>query len=191
MPDHRWAWVTIRNNTDQPIYGVTVAHKYSDVYKNGKAWDVIQPGSSKDKEFWVDYNTGFLTTGKDWWKITWVLGDGKTFAYSNPENFRGIFDLFDKALNAYVTTVTGLAKGLAGALQTGQFTDITKGIQEAAEGMLKALLDQDGTVGFKQHMLESEDEHEVTEIVINGDGTIDFKSKSGNSSTVYKSETVA
>jgi hypothetical protein len=40
-PDRRWAWVTIRNNTNQPIHGVTVAHKHSDVYKNGKAWDVI------------------------------------------------------------------------------------------------------------------------------------------------------
>jgi hypothetical protein len=67
---------------------------------------------------------------------------------------------------------------------------VAKGIQEAAECVLKSLLDQEGTVGFKEHILESDDEKEVTKININGNRTIDFKSKSGNSSTVYKSKTV-
>ncbi|PKS05649.1 hypothetical protein jhhlp_008168 [Lomentospora prolificans] len=74
----RTAKVVIRNNTSNPIAAVGVAHKYSDDYKNSGSWGIVQPGEVTEETMEVEYNTGFLTTGRDWWLVTWYSMDMKT-----------------------------------------------------------------------------------------------------------------
>ncbi|KJZ72449.1 hypothetical protein HIM_08118 [Hirsutella minnesotensis 3608] len=56
----------------------------------------------------------------------------------------------------------------------------------AAGSITSTLFSSESTDGFKQHMLQSEDEGRLTEITIEEDGSIKFHSKSGSSSTVSK-----
>ncbi|KAK9759677.1 hypothetical protein K7432_017061, partial [Basidiobolus ranarum] len=68
---HRIAKVEVHNETSGPIYAVSVVHKYSNVYKNRKEWTEIGSGQSTcDNPMTIDYDTGALTIGKDWWLIT-------------------------------------------------------------------------------------------------------------------------
>lgn len=58
-----------------------------------------------------------------------------------------------------------------------------------AKATTNRLYEMEETAGFKQHILREEDEGKVTEIIINEDETITFKSQSGDSETVYTSKT--
>ncbi|KAJ7908103.1 hypothetical protein B0H13DRAFT_2498866 [Mycena leptocephala] len=60
----------------------------------------------------VDYNTGFLTTGKDWWLITWFHPDMKRIWYSSPNNMRGFFDFADNLLPDAIAGAAGAVAGL-------------------------------------------------------------------------------
>ena len=66
---HQTASIEIVNNTGRTLLSVSVAHKYSDNYKNDHTWTVIRDGAATSTTQ-VDFNTGFLTTGKDWWVVT-------------------------------------------------------------------------------------------------------------------------
>ncbi|KAH6603174.1 transmembrane amino acid transporter family [Trichoderma cornu-damae] len=186
----RTASVSIHNNTSKPVVGISLIHKYSDVYKHRKEWGAIPAGDSSQDSLQVEYNTGFFTTGRDWWFISWYSQDMKTLYYSNPQNFRGAFDAFEKGVSgdaiAYAGTllspisiVTGGVLALPAALAAGA----------AAKSTTDALFSSEDTSGFKQHILRDEDAGKTTEIVINEDQTITFKSQSGNSETVYTSRT--
>ncbi len=67
MPTKRTAYVRIRNETSEPLIAVGVKHKYSDNYKNDGAFAVVRPGELSADRMEVHYNTGFLTTGVDWY----------------------------------------------------------------------------------------------------------------------------
>ena len=61
----RTALATVRNNTSEPLVGVSVVHKYSDDYSHQHQWGIIQPGELASETLEVEYNTGAFTTGKD------------------------------------------------------------------------------------------------------------------------------
>ncbi|KAJ6442474.1 hypothetical protein O9K51_03649 [Purpureocillium lavendulum] len=92
----RTARVAVRNNTPRTLLNVTVLHKYSDLYKDRLHWDKIPPGVLSSGQL-VSYNTGVLTTGADWWLITWYNRDRDRFNFSNPNNFRRFLDFFEAA----------------------------------------------------------------------------------------------
>ncbi|KAK2590468.1 hypothetical protein QQS21_011855 [Conoideocrella luteorostrata] len=48
-------------------------------------------------------------------------------------------------------------------------------------------INKEKTEGFKQHILRTDNETNCTRIIINEDQTIDFKSESGDSSTIFSS----
>lgn len=208
MATKRTAQVAIRNNQSEAILAVGVKHKYSDNYENNGQWGVVQPGGLTDKKLTVEYHTGFLTTGVDWyalidpgvgpkadretrcrWGVSWYSKDTKTLYYSNPENFRGVIDAAERITPATLAPVTAAAGILAGAAGPGAATAAMAAATVA--GMtVSTLFNSEGTAGFKRHMLVTEDENQTTEIIINEDNTITFKSPSGISETVTATKSV-
>lgn len=69
--------VMVENHTGQRIFAdsITIVHKYSDVYSNTVKFPVGAPLLSNDDTMTsrdtVQWNTGFGTTGVDWWQVLW------------------------------------------------------------------------------------------------------------------------
>lgn len=184
----RTAQATIRNNTSEPLVGVSVVHKYSDNYKHEHQWGIIQPGELASETMEVEYNTGAFTTGRDWWVVTWYSPDMSTLYYSDPNNFRGIFDSLESVAPDMVAAAAGAIAALPASLSGPGAVAAAVAAAAAAKATTAGLFNEEGTEGFKQHILREEDEGAVTEIVINGDRSITFKSNSGDSDTVTSSK---
>lgn len=189
MPTHRTAHASVRNDTSQPIYAVGLAHKYSDNYKNAGQWGIIQPGHLSGP-MTVDYNTGFLTTGHDWWKVIWATVDKsgkKTLHYSDPNNFRNLLDWLENLGPSVISSVAGAVAAIATA-ETGPGAVVAAaGAAAGAKIFTDAFLNSESTAGFKQHYLEAGDENTLVQIIIHEDTTITIKSQSGTSNTVSSS----
>lgn len=190
MATYRKAFVSVRNNTSEPIYAVGVAHKYSDNYKNDGEWGIIEPHELAKQTMIAEYHTGAFTTGRDWWLIFWVSHDGKTLYYSNPNNFRDIIDWMENLGPDVISAIAGAAAGLIAA-PSGPATIVAAGAAAlASKAITSAVLNSESTAGFKQHILRAEDEDKLTEIIINEDHTITLKSESGSSDTVTSSRSL-
>lgn len=185
------AQVTVRNNWDQPLIGVGIIHKYSNDYKNDGQWGIVKPGELASNPFDVIYTTGFLTTGRDWWVVTWYSADMKTQYYSDPVNFRNIIDALETVAPALVkATMKTVAAGMAAEAGPGAVLAAKAAAKQLAKITNEALFNTESTDGFKQHILRDDDANKLTEIVINKDRSITFKSKSGNSETNTSSRKV-
>ncbi len=122
----------------------------------------IPAGGNTSPELQVDYTTGFFTTGRDWWIITWEYeGENKVY-FTDPVNLRGLIDFLEKAGNI---TIKGALAAAAGAVITS------------------LLFNSEGTSGFKQHILRKQDAGKLTTIVINKGNEVEWKSASGSSTT--------
>ncbi|RMZ68373.1 Transmembrane amino acid transporter family [Pyrenophora seminiperda CCB06] len=180
----RSAKIQVKNNTPYDISGVGLAHMYSDVYSGTKTWETIPAGGTSDA-LTVHYNTGFLTTGRDWWAISWhnaneaIAHDSMSQCYSNPNNFRDFMD-FLESVGPNAIAVALEAVGIA----QPELEKVAEVAGIAADTLCKLMLNSAKTDGFKQHILR-EDEGVVTTIQINGDKTINFLSVSGRSDTVW------
>jgi hypothetical protein len=186
----RKAYVVVKNNTPHSVSGIGLSHKYSDVYKEKCTWQTLQPGevSSRCEVF---YNTGFGTTGRDWW---YVFGhndldpigtNSMSQWYSNPDNFRAFFDTLEEIAPFLIS----------GALKAAGFVNpslkpVAEVAKVVADALCQAMLNDAKTAGYKQHILRSEDAGKITTISVNNDGTINFLSPSGRSNTVYSTGTV-
>lgn len=158
------ARVVIKNATDFPVKAVCLVHKYSDVYKNTGAWEIIHPGQ-ESSAIEVEYITGSGITGTDWWTLSWFSDDLNTFRYSSPSNFRGLFDWVERVPNLVQPHVEEKLGKLLERLKIG----------------LAPIVDQESTEGFKKHELTSDDAGNTTIVVINGDQSITLYSVSGES----------
>lgn len=187
---HRHAQVQVQNNTPRNVVAVSLVHKYSNNYKNDKQWPIIHPYSNSEDTLTVDYNTGFTTTGRDWWLLTWYSQDLQTQYFTNPSNFREIFDALDKVAPTAIQAAAGSVAALITS-ETGPGAAVAAAAATAlAKETTDRLFNSEGTAGFKQHILRSEDANIVTSITINDNGTVTFRSKSGTSTTVYTSKIV-
>lgn len=176
---HQRAQISIVNNTGSKLISVGIAHKYSDVFKNDLQWQNLNNGQSGNAQ-WVDYNTGTFTTGRDWWVVVFVDSNGHSYM-TDPANFRALFDAAEKALGP---TLNALAP-LAAAIATGDPEPTTKAIAIATAATAAAcslLLNNEGTDGYKQHILRDEDAGAVTRIVLTL-SDVTFNSPSGTSTT--------
>lgn len=173
-PDKRQARVAVVNNTSEPIVAVSVVHKYSGTHKNRHEWPVIAAGKSSEGTMTVDYNTGAFTTGRNWWFVAWYNKDLTRRWYSNPTNFH---DVIDKLETVDPQDIKAAGSGREAADNLARLTT-------------EKLFNSESTAGFKQHILRVEDANRLTEIIINSDRTITFKSKSGRSDTVAAESTV-
>ncbi|MBS0639510.1 MAG: hypothetical protein U1E70_28175 [Acetobacteraceae bacterium] len=183
---HRRAPVRVVNNTGKTLLSVTVSHKYSDNYKNEHTWTNVQNGQTTDEALFVDYNTGFLTTGRDWWFVSAIDDKGVTYI-TDPPNGRAFLDVMEKCGN----TVLGPIAAAAAKMALGSPEPVTKlisGAVAATTGISTLLLNKEGTTGFKQHILRSDDQSGPNLIILKNytkDGC-EFRSHSGSSSTVWE-----
>ncbi|KAH8886372.1 hypothetical protein GQ53DRAFT_658149 [Thozetella sp. PMI_491] len=184
----RYAWATIRNNLTVPIIGVELFHKYSDNYKNSTVWNVIQPGQAGSSPLLVQYNTGFLTTGTDWWFVSWFSQDMKTMYYSNPNNFGWLLDLVNSFAPDVISAAAGAIAGAA-AIESGPGAiAAAAGAAVLAKAISSSLFNSESISGFKEYMLTAADANSMLEITILPGGKIHFKSPSGSADTVYSSK---
>ncbi|KAM4064027.1 hypothetical protein HRG_012564 [Hirsutella rhossiliensis] len=75
----------------------------------------LAPGS-RTEDLKVEYHTGFWTTGGDWWKICWTSNNATTITYTDPNNFRGAVDWFEKSISDIIPIPGSAAGGAAGFL---------------------------------------------------------------------------
>ena len=155
MATRREGRVCIYNGTGQRLLRVSVGHKYSDNYKNDHDWDgPIENGATTKETMDVQYNTGALTTGVDWWVVTWVTEDGITHI-TDPKNMRGFAD----ALERVAVKVAAPTGTLAIALRAASKINPAFATALVAASLTTAMLtNSETTVGFKQHMLRKADE---------------------------------
>lgn len=179
----RSAYVTVRNNTSDQLLAVGVVHKYSDDYKHRGEWAAVQPGAAASPKLTVEYNTGAFTTGRDWWFVTWYSPDMKTIYYSDPKNFQGALNFLENIAPTAISMAASAVAGIATSESGPGAVAVATAIADAAKATTDPLFNSENTSGFKQHILRSDDENQVTEVVINSDRSITFKSKSGNSNT--------
>lgn len=196
MATKRTAFATVENNTDEPLFAVSLVHKYSDVYKNSQEWGIIRSAQSGSPPAEVEYNTGLLTTGVNWWLVSWYSADMKTRYFSSPNNFR---KQIDWAEGIAPDTISAAAGAIAGILTVEAGPAAVVAAATAAGTVAKAttsaIFNSESTAGFKQHILREVDQGRTVKIIINQDRTIEIASTAllleGNSHTVWTSEPVA
>ncbi len=70
-----WAMATVKNNWGTVIKNVKLKHRYEQDYIHEQKWPVMNHGQS-GVSFRVEYETGFLSTGYDYWLVEFEA-DGK------------------------------------------------------------------------------------------------------------------
>jgi hypothetical protein len=168
------------------IRGLTVVHKYSNNYKNSQVWPALDAHQDSNP-FTVDYNTGFLTTGRDWWFVSWVSNDLTEFHYSDPQNFQEILNFLEQRVAPAILEVIGSILG--GAVVPSPLSPVGAALGNAVGvAVSQLLLNREGTGGFKQHILRKEDRGQITRITLNPGRTISIRSNSGSSETGWSTK---
>ncbi|WP_425417926.1 hypothetical protein [Oricola indica] len=199
--DKKQADVVVSNKTGKTILSVTVAHKYSDEYEHQLDWPGVLADGAKTSGQPVTYNTGFGTTGRDWWYVSWVYTDSSTIYYSDPNNFRGAIDFMEKAGKIAIPVGTSIAATVFGAVCTAStagacgpaataavVTTMAAASATIASAAAGELLANGGTKGFKQHILRDDDAGKTVTIELQKKNQILITSPSGDSRTVYASK---
>ena len=176
------ASIEIVNNTGSTLLSASVSHKYSDNYKNEHTWENIKNGETTSTTK-VDFNTGLLTTGRDWWVVTWVNDKGDTYV-TDPKNFRGIIDFLEKMGDKLATPLATLAATFATKTSDARAKAVAAAVA-VTSAVAAAFLNTEATDGFKQHILREEDKDRPTRIVIKKN-EVEFNSKSGISTTGFR-----
>ncbi|MCR9137148.1 MAG: hypothetical protein NXI27_14205 [Alphaproteobacteria bacterium] len=198
----RTAWVVVDNQTGEDILSLTINHKYSDEYKNSYTFDKVLKHQRKSKKVEVEYNTGAFTTGKDWWRVSWVQMDGTPrLFYSDPQNLRGFVDFMEGAGDYLIPAAFAAAGAAAGTACTGATGGAcapagiaaTAGAIAAGQALSNKMMNDESTKGFKQHILRKADEGKTVTITLyrrRKGSEIVIKSPSGTSRTKYSYEDV-
>jgi len=210
------ATISLVNKTKKRIVYAEVVHKYSNEYSERYVWtrgegkrfrNGLRPNKQRAPVFGesgscksfedcetVTYHTGALTTGRDWWFMTWAYEDDDRVYYSDPNNFRGAIDVLERiAFEATPIAVGALTIPAAATctVATGGGcwpSIIASAAAIYASGKLAGSVFTSGsTKGFKQHILRGEDAGTKVKLYIYPNGKIKIKSKSGTSETVYSS----
>lgn len=131
--------------------------------------------------FSVAHVTGFGTTGRDWWVVSWYNSDLKNYCNTDPNNFRGFFDAVDHVAPALITAVPAVANPI---ITEGDIESTGKA-DELAWATTSALFNSEGTKGYKQHILRIDDSQRFVDIHIKTGGNVEIRSPSGVSTTKY------
>lgn len=173
----RYAKVIVKNETGHTLNTVSVQHKYSnDPIQKGE-WRHI-PNGQFSSSIDVNYRTDLFTTGVDWWIVSWGY-EGEDGVYiTDPNNLQSVVDVLFQFLPELTNFTVNAACNLVSA---GQMTETCS---YGAEVISKAVARQpgDSSAGWKQHILGTEDENQITTIVIKPK-SVEFRSHSGISST--------
>ncbi|PFH56069.1 hypothetical protein XA68_17118 [Ophiocordyceps unilateralis] len=179
---HRTSPVTIINKSGTSLSSISLVHKYSNIYKERHEWAYLAPGEKAADYMTVSYHTGPLTTGRDWWLLTFYTDQGRILYTTSPYNFRAAIDALESVASTLALAAAGAGAGLAGFSGLGGFL-----APLAAVALAKLTTDQmynsESTAGMKQHILRAEDEMGIMHVVVNPDFTVHFLSRSGLSTT--------
>lgn len=167
----RSAPVRINNLTGLDLESVTVIHKYSDVFKSQYTWKSINNNSITPSSYKVKYNTGFMTTGADWWFIAMKVKGSSQIFISYPTNLRWIVDNIEKNISNILATYAANNYGPDAGIATKKIAGL--------------VFNNEKTEGFKKHFLESIDEKNGLTIELHNSRIV-FKSPSGTSETNYR-----
>jgi hypothetical protein len=165
---YQTAQVVIKNNTQKPLKSVNAAHKYSTNYKNKGDWGpessspTPAPGEISSPML-VEYNTGFLTTGEDWWLVTWQYEGDLQLYFTNPNNGMDIWQYISSPISSVIDSVLDDA-GLS-----------------AGKVIIDSIINSEDVSGFHEHLLTEVDAEQQTTIVIHADNTVEWQSPSGTS----------
>jgi hypothetical protein len=204
---HQKAEVQIVNETGHNWLSVSLAHKYSDKYKDNEVWEDIPVGASTPART-VRYDTGLTETGLDWWLVSWVTDEGTVYV-TDPHNFgkerdfleRGAIkrieaelelakDVLPTAVGAAVGTAIEpgggtVAGAVAGVVAEKQLKPVTDRAVNLASKLATHLLNSESTAGFKEHVLRAKDSQQPTKIIITKQ-RVEFHSPSGVSKTRFR-----
>jgi len=158
----RTASVQVKNSTGRVIEWVSVFHKYSDNYKDEKVWRNVPNGSVPSEMLEVRYNTGFGTTGIDWWLIMWKYQGEDTVYRTDPNNGRALIDGVETVAKAVLPTAGAVLGEVGGFLLTKSpvAAQIGGAMGEETCRALARHLNSEKTAGFKQHILRPKDSHD-------------------------------
>ncbi|EFR05080.1 hypothetical protein MGYG_08089 [Nannizzia gypsea CBS 118893] len=181
------ACVRVVNNTARPIVAISVIHKCSNTRKSRQEWAILQPGKTSTPDLEVEYPASSSSRpssgGDNSWLIVWYSEDLQALWHSDPIESVFPVDILDKQSREEVQKVEE-------ALATGSEPG-SKGAQ-LATALAKATTDQafnsSNLEGLVQHQLRDEDANDVTELVINANETMIFKSKSGSTEVKVNSQ---
>ena len=73
------AYAVIKNNTGVTLRNVWLSHQYSDDPEQSTMWPSVGPSGISSPALKVGYNTGFLRTGQDYWRVQYTLPDGSVW----------------------------------------------------------------------------------------------------------------
>jgi hypothetical protein len=175
MTTKNYAQAVIQNNSSKTFVSIGLSHKYSDVFKDQTSWAALAPGQTSTPPLTVEYNTGFGTTGQDWWYILAVDSEGNIWN-TNPSNARWLWDGADSLIQKFGSTVAGWL--FAGATITEGTTVIGAGLIQ----LLTMMTNNESTAGFKEFLLRSEDAGQTVTITLT-DTNIHFSAPSGIADT--------
>ena len=128
---------------------MSLVHKSSDDHKNLGKWPSLAHRESSTP-LDVQYNTGWFTTGRDWWLVSWYSTDYQTRYCSTPNNFRaGIDSLEQNAGPIFFTAVSAAQKvsSYVGAVVEAA----TTAVSTVASVTGPEAFSEETTDGFKLH----------------------------------------
>jgi hypothetical protein len=175
MTTENSAPVVIGNASSRTFRTIGVSHKYSDVYKNQASWNQLAPGPVSSPPLTVQHNTGFGTTGQDWWWIVAVDDQNNGFQ-TDPSNGRGFWDAVEDSAGDIGDALTELCEALAPE------TEGVGLVGAAVTTALTAALNSESTAGFKEFLLREGDAAQGVTITVTDDD-VTFSADSGTAET--------
>lgn len=182
----RSACVRVTNNSPEALAQLHVLHRYSSDHSTLARWSQLAPGATTGSdELKVNYKTGLLTTGVDWWALVWSSPDGGAVYITDPNNFRWLLEHYPPSYSRAAIGVSA-ACGADGG-RAGGFAATTSGL-DIALNAVNLLLHRRSTIGYKRHILTDEDASDESgvcvEIEVTTARAVVFRPISGQSSTV-------
>lgn len=177
----RTTTVKVENHTGKTVDYVAVVHKYSDNFKENKTWSNIGNGRTTRGTMKIRYNTGFGTSGQDWWHVVYKLKGENFLRYVNPRNGRSVIDSIERFSKRNANWAANeLGKVPTKTLKS---TIAKKLAQVVIKESAKHLLNNSSTKGFKKHLLRAKDQSAGLTIKLFRNKTVGFYSKTGKSTT--------
>jgi hypothetical protein len=180
----KYANVTVRNETGQPLDHVFVWHKYGNIFKEQKMvpkLDSVDPKNpnahSVSKSFRVSFISG---KGDDWWIVGFKMG-GKTYV-SVPNS-----------TSTFAQDIARFSLVIAGGVSAAVGGDAGSVMSQVFDAYSETLVSGDtSNAGYQMHTLKPEQDEDilvpspVTTIVIKPGNLLDLKSPSHTTSCKYQ-----
>jgi hypothetical protein len=80
-----WAKATVKNSWGSEISKIVLHHRYDEDHFDNGSWEFLNDGETASPPVSVGYWTGFMRAGRDYWSISFVDSNGRT--WQNKPNF--------------------------------------------------------------------------------------------------------